>query len=314
MQAEIEKCISTIRQQIKGKDEQVHLALICLLAKGHLLLEDLPGMGKTTLSQCLASVLSMQYARVQFTSDLLPADMLGVNIYEPDTHKFNFHPGPIFNQVLLADEINRASPKTQSALLEAMAESQVSIDGKSYDLPKPFFVIATQNPLFQSGTYPLPESQIDRFTMKLSLGFPDFEAEKAMLLDQGAHTQPSTLKDGHNSISDAVLNTERLLDIQQEVSKVQVSEAVINYILALVNVSRKAHEFPNALSPRATKAIYHCAQACAFVNDRDFVIPEDVQFIFSSVTEHRLRGQDQFASSAKLLSQIILEQIDPMAA
>jgi MoxR-like ATPase len=156
MQTEISQCIEAIRQRIKGKDEQVKLALICLLSKGHLLLEDLPGMGKTTLSQCLASVLSMQYARVQFTSDLLPADMLGVNIYEPDTHKFSFHPGPIFNQVLLADEINRASPKTQSALLEAMAESQVSVDGKSYDLPQPFFVIATQNPLFQSGTYPLP--------------------------------------------------------------------------------------------------------------------------------------------------------------
>jgi MoxR-like ATPase len=303
MQTEISQCIEAIRQRIKGKDEQVKLALICLLSKGHLLLEDLPGMGKTTLSQCLASVLSMQYARVQFTSDLLPADMLGVNIYEPDTHKFSFHPGPIFNQVLLADEINRASPKTQSALLEAMAESQVSVDGKSYDLPQPFFVIATQNPLFQSGTYPLPESQIDRFTMKLSLGFPNFAAEKEMLLEEQMPKQTSP-----------VLDTDTLLRIQDAVANIVVSEAVVDYILALVNITRDNQDYPNPLSPRATKAIYHCAQACAFIEQRDFVTPEDVQFIFSAVTEHRLRGQDQFASATVSLSQQVLKKVDPMAA
>ena len=303
MQTEISQCIEAIRQQIKGKDEQVKLALICLLSRGHLLLEDLPGMGKTTLSQCLASVLSMKYARVQFTSDLLPADMLGVNIYEPDTHKFSFHPGPIFNQVLLADEINRASPKTQSALLEAMAESQVSVDGKSYDLPQPFFVIATQNPLFQSGTYPLPESQIDRFTMKLSLGFPNFDAEKEMLLDERAP-----------NLTSPVLDTEHLLRLQESVANIVVSEAVVDYILALVNITRDNQDYPNPLSPRATKAIYHCAQACAFIEQRDFVTPEDIQFIFSAVTEHRLRGQDQFASSTVSLSQQVLKKVDPMAA
>lgn len=303
MRKDIESCVAAIKQKIKGKDEQIQLALVCLLAKGHLLLEDLPGMGKTTLSQCLASVLSMDYARVQFTSDLLPADMLGVNIYEPDTHQFSFHPGPIFHQVLLADEINRASPKTQSALLEAMAESQVTIDGKSYELPAPFFVIATQNPLFQSGTYPLPESQIDRFTMKLSLGFPDFEAEKAMLLsnDERPFNAP-------------VINAEQLLDLQQQVTNVLVNEAVVDYILALVNATRDNPDFPNALSPRASKAIYRCAQAFAFLHDRSYVIPEDVQMIFSSVTEHRLRGQDQYAQNANLLSLQLLKKVDPIAA
>lgn len=303
MRKDIESCVAAIRQKIKGKDEQIQLALVCLLAKGHLLLEDLPGMGKTTLSQCLASVLSMDYARVQFTSDLLPADMLGVNIYEPDTHQFSFHPGPIFHQVLLADEINRASPKTQSALLEAMAESQVTIDGNSYELPTPFFVIATQNPLFQSGTYPLPESQIDRFTMKLSLGFPDFEAEKSMLLN-----------DDDKLFSKSVIDTEQLVDLQKQVSAVVVSEAVVDYILALVNATRNNQEFPNALSPRASKAIYHCAQAFAFIHDRNYVIPEDVQMIFPSVTEHRLRGQDQYAQTANLLSTQLLKKVDPIAA
>ncbi|MFT5277996.1 MAG: MoxR-like ATPase [Glaciecola sp.] len=303
MRKDIENCVAAIKQKIKGKDEQIQLALVCLLAKGHLLLEDLPGMGKTTLSQCLASVLSMEYARVQFTSDLLPADMLGVNIYESDTHQFTFHPGPIFHQVLLADEINRASPKTQSALLEAMAESQVTIDGTSYELPSPFFVIATQNPLFQSGTYPLPESQIDRFTMKLSLGFPNFEAEKSMLLSNDESTFNQT-----------VLNTDLLLSLQQQVSKVVVSESIVDYILALVNTTRHSQEFPNALSPRASKAIYHCAQAFAFMHDRDFVIPEDVQMILPAVTEHRLRGQDQYAQTTNLLSKQLLNKVDPIAA
>lgn len=303
MRKDIESCVAAIRQKIKGKDEQIQLALVCLLAKGHLLLEDLPGMGKTTLSQCLASVLSMDYARVQFTSDLLPADMLGVNIYEPDTHQFSFHPGPIFHQVLLADEINRASPKTQSALLEAMAESQVTIDGNSYELPTPFFVIATQNPLFQSGTYPLPESQIDRFTMKLSLGFPDFAAEKSMLLN-----------DDDKLFSKAVIDTAQLLDLQKQVNAVIVSEAVVDYILALVNATRNNQEFPNALSPRASKAIYHCAQAFAFIHDRNYVIPEDVQMIFAAVTEHRLRGQDQYVQTANLLSTQLLKKVDPIAA
>ncbi|MFT7200850.1 MAG: MoxR-like ATPase [Glaciecola sp.] len=303
MRKDIESCVTAIRQKIKGKDEQIQLALVCLLAKGHLLLEDLPGMGKTTLSQCLASVLSMDYARVQFTSDLLPADMLGVNIYEPDSHQFSFHPGPIFHQVLLADEINRASPKTQSALLEAMAESQVTIDGNSYELPMPFFVIATQNPLFQSGTYPLPESQIDRFTMKLSLGFPNFEAEKSMLLNNN-----------DRSFSQTVLDTQQLLELQKQVSEVVVSEAVVDYILTLVNTTRDNPEFPNALSPRASKAIYHCAQAFAFIHDRTYVIPEDVQMIFPSVTEHRLRGQDQFAQNTSSLSVQLLKKVDPIAA
>ena len=303
MQVEISKCITAVEQRIKGKTEQVELALICLFAEGHLLLEDLPGMGKTTLSQCLASVLNLEFARIQFTSDLLPADMLGVNIYEADNHRFSFHPGPIFSQMVLADEINRASPKTQSALLEAMAEQQVTVDGKSYPLPTPFFVIATQNPLHQSGTNPLPESQIDRFMMKLSIGYPDFDAEKAMLKMSKVHSYP-----------EAVLSHEQLKDIQERVKDVKVSDAVIQYILNLVNFTRQSNEFPNPLSPRASKAIYSAAQATAFVQGRDFVIPEDVQFILPAVTEHRLLGQDSISKQNIRLSDLLLKQVDPLAA
>ena len=303
MRDDITKCIDEVQTRIKGKRTQIETALVCLLARGHLLLEDLPGMGKTTLSQCLSSVLSLDYSRIQFTSDLLPADMLGVNIYESDTHSFRFHPGPIFSQVVLADEINRASPKTQSALLEAMAEKQVTIDGKSYPLPKPFFVIATQNPLYQSGTNPLPESQIDRFMMKLSIGYPDKHAEKDMLLNQVEDIFPS-----------AVLTPSKLEELQSQVDDVVVSDKVVDYILKLVNETRESNDFPNALSPRASKAIFKAAQAYAFVHERDFVLPEDVQHILPSVTEHRLQNTDTHSKRSKQYSQLLLSKIDPLAA
>jgi MoxR-like ATPase len=277
--------------------------MVCLLARGHLLLEDLPGMGKTTLSQCFSSVLSLDYSRIQFTSDLLPADMLGVNIYEADTHNFRFHPGPVFSQMVLADEINRASPKTQSALLEAMAENQVTVDGKCYPLPTPFFVIATQNPLFQSGTNPLPESQIDRFMMKLSIGYPDFDSEKEMLMRQSEENFPAS-----------VLTPDMLLSLQQEVKQVVVSEKVVEYILKLVNATRNESEFPQALSPRASKAIYAASQAYAFVKGREYVLPEDVQAILPAVVEHRLQGIDSHKQYSTKLSKLLLSKVDPLAA
>lgn len=302
MRSDIENCVSQISRIIKGKETEIELALICLLAKGHLLLEDLPGMGKTTLSHALAQVLGLDFARIQFTSDLLPADMLGVNIFENAAQTFRFHQGPIFKQLVLADEINRASPKTQSALLEAMAERQVTIDGVTRDLPSPFFVIASQNPLHQSGTHPLPESQLDRFNMQLSLGYPSFAAEKSML--QEAIHKPTL---------NTVINLDQLTLLQDKVEQVSVSESVLNYILNLVSVTRKSSDFPNAISPRGSKALYRTAQAAAFVKRRDFVTPEDVQFVLPAVFEHRLRGQ-LLSAVATTYCEHLLQQVDPLAA
>lgn len=302
MRSDIQSCISEISRIVKGKEQQIELSLICLMAQGHLLLEDLPGMGKTTLCHALANVLGLQFARVQFTSDLLPADMLGVNIFESASQTFRFHPGPIFNQLVLADEINRASPKTQSALLEAMAERQVTIDGVSRDLPTPFFVIASQNPLHQSGTHPLPESQLDRFNMQLSLGYPDMQSEKQMLQERNSVPTLSS-----------IISLEQLSAMQQSVTQVSVSDAVVNYILNLVNLTRESSDFPNAISPRGSKALYRTAQAAAFVKRRDFVTPEDVQFVLPGVFEHRLRGQ-LVAPTATTYSEHLMQQIDPLAA
>lgn len=302
MRSDIDTCIKQISRIIKGKETEIELSLICLLAGGHLLLEDLPGMGKTTLSQALAKVLGLEFARIQFTSDLLPADMLGVNIFESNSQSFRFHPGPLFNQLVLADEINRASPKTQSALLEAMEERQVTTDGVSRDLPSPFFVIASQNPLHQSGTHPLPESQLDRFNMQLSLGYPSFESEKLML--QSPDEAP---------VLNTVINLEQLAILQNKIPNVSVSEAVINYILNLVRLSRDSNDFPNAISPRGSKALYRTAQAAAFANRRDFVTPEDVQFVLPAVFEHRLRGQ-LISQTATTYSEHLLAQVDPLAA
>jgi MoxR-like ATPase len=302
MRTDIQNCIDQISQVIRGKQKQIELSLICFLSRGHLLLEDLPGMGKTTLSQSFAQVFGLEFSRVQFTSDLLPADMLGINIYDQNSQQFSFHPGPIFSQVVLADEINRASPKTQSALLEAMAERQVTTDGTTRELPSPFFVIATQNPLHQAGTHPLPESQLDRFNMQLSLGYPDYASEKAMLLRENQAKDVAT-----------VIDIDTLKQMQENVDAVSVSESVVNYILNLVNVTRESSEFPNALSPRAAKALFNTAKAAAFVNRRDFVTPEDVQFVLGAVCEHRLRGQ-LVSQTATSFSDFLLKQVDPLAA
>ncbi|MDP5212070.1 MoxR family ATPase [Pseudoalteromonas tunicata] len=283
----IHAVINNLSQVILGKEKQIKLALACLLARGHLLIEDLPGMGKTTLSHALAVSLGLSYQRIQFTSDLLPADIIGTSIFDLHDKSFSFHQGPLFNQVILADEINRAGPKTQSALLEAMEEHQVSIDGHTYDLPSPFFVIATQNPIYQAGTFPLPESQLDRFLMKLSLGYPSQTAEKEILL-------------GKNLSIDAlspVLSFGDFIYMQSQVHHVNVAHAVIDYVLAIVTYTREPGRYMMPLSPRASLALINAAKAWAFIENRDFVTPDDVQAILPSVIEHRLNLNSNTADS-----------------
>lgn len=279
MNQALDQIIQQLNSVILGKQQQIKLSLCCLLAKGHLLIEDLPGMGKTSLAHALSNILGLDYQRVQFTSDLLPSDITGSTIFDPNKQTFHFHPGPLFNQVVLADEINRAGPKTQSALLEAMEEQQVSIDGKSHPLPTPFFVIATQNPMHQAGTFPLPESQLDRFLMRIGLGYPDKESEKAILLGE--------ISSAAKKIS-ALLTPGSLVEIQSLVNSVVLSNVVVDYILDLVNETRDSQDYPMALSPRASIAIANAAKAWAFIHSRDYVIPDDVQAIFPSVAEHRL--------------------------
>lgn len=305
MQKNLETAIEQISNQVIGKNQQIKLALTCMLANGHLLIEDLPGMGKTTLSHALARTLGLDFSRIQFTSDLLPADMLGLNIFDSAKQSFEFHPGPIFSQLVLADEINRASPKTQSALLEAMEEKQVSLDGETRDLPSPFFVIGTQNPMHQSGTYPLPESQLDRFLMRIQLGYPDWNAEKQMLLSQNTSAIETT---------ESVITVDEFVSMQNEVNKVHASDAILDYVLRLVTFSRETEGFPNPLSPRASKATLQAARAWAFLHSRDYVIPEDIQAVLPSVAEHRLRGSTSDFNGQSSLSEKLLDAIDPLAA
>ena len=299
----LHQAIATINRVILGKQTETKLALCCLLAKGHLLIEDLPGMGKTTLSHTLASTLGLSYSRVQFTSDLLPADVTGVSIFNQHAHDFTFHPGPLFNQVVLADEINRASPKTQSALLEAMEEQQVSVDGTTHTLPQPFFVIATQNPLHQSGTFPLPESQLDRFLMRITLGFPPLEAERKMLTEQYEQDRQTV---------NQVIDHETLTHLQAAVDQVTAQDQVIDYILRLVTHTRVSDEYPNPLSPRATMAILKAARAWAIIDGRDHVTHEDVQTILPAVAEHRLRPETRHLDNNQYVSQLI-KAVDVLA-
>ena len=279
MQSSVSAIIDDLSNVIFGKKQQIKLALTCLFSEGHLLIEDLPGMGKTTLSHALAAVLGLSYQRIQFTSDLLPADILGTNVFNSNEHSFSFHKGPIFSQVVLADEINRAGPKTQSALLEAMEEQQVTVDGKKYSLPTPFFVIATQNPLHQSGTYPLPESQLDRFLMRISLGFPPKEAEKRLLL---------TMQKRDYTQLPQRITEQQLAQIQTQISNIKLSNPVIDYIIELVNYTRESNNFAASLSPRASMALAKAAKSWAYIDGRDYVMPEDVQAVFASVCQHRL--------------------------
>ncbi|WP_075795258.1 AAA family ATPase [Massilia putida] len=270
-----------VSQIVVGKDQQVRLALTCLLAGGHLLIDDVPGVGKTTLAHALALALGLKFNRVQFTSDLLPADVAGISVYEREKNGFVFHPGPIFTQVLLADEINRATPKTQSGLLEAMEERQVTADGVTRMLPEPFFVIATQNPAHQVGTFPLPESQLDRFLMCLSLGYPDPAAERALLMGEDRRAMLKSIA--------PVMRPEELMDAQRSLRAIHASDKLIDYLQALAQASRSGKLFAEGLSPRATLALLQAARAWAALEGRDHVIPEDVQALLVPVCAHRLR-------------------------
>jgi MoxR-like ATPase len=273
--------LAAANQVILGKDAQIRLALACFLARGHLLIEDLPGVGKTTLAQTLAHLLGLPFSRIQFTSDLLPADIVGISIFEREHSEFKFLPGPLFSQVVLADEINRATPKTQSALLEAMEERQVTVDGKTRTLPAPFFVIATQNPSHQIGTFPLPESQLDRFLMRVELGYPDRAAERALLEGGGRREQLLTLA--------ACLTAAQLLPLQAQAAAVYASPALFDYLQALIEATRHSLHFTNGLSPRAALSLLAAARAWAFVDGRHSVLPEDVQAVLPGVACHRLR-------------------------
>jgi MoxR-like ATPase len=279
--APIDRVVSAASTIILGKETQVRLALACLMARGHLLIEDLPGVGKTTLAHVLARSLGMHFQRIQFTSDMLPADIIGVSIYERDSGGFKFHPGPIFSQVILADEVNRSTPKTQSALLEAMEEHQVTAEGETRKLPSPFFVIATQNPSEQVGTFPLPESQLDRFTMRIELGYPDRDAERALLTGIDRRDLLATL--------DPCMSPAELVELQAGVQRVHVSPALLDYVQAIVEHTRRSPDYVTGLSPRAALALVHCARAWALLEGRDKVIPEDVQAILPGVAAHRLR-------------------------
>ena len=301
MQAPFHKAIQTVCQVLVGKDHQVRLAVCALLAKGHLLIEDIPGVGKTTLSQALSTVLGLQHQRVQFTSDLLPSDIVGTTIFNRESNAFELHKGAVFTEVLLADEVNRATPKTQSALLEAMAERQVTIDGVTHNLAESFFVIATQNPERHGGTFPLPESQLDRFMMRLTLGYPDPAAEKAILLGKAGVNKIATLQ--------SVLTPAELLSAHQQVLAVRLSDAVLGYIQRLIAKSRKHDDISVGLSPRAALSLVHAAQAWAWMDEREYLIPEDVQAVFSVVTSHRLRDANYAVPSNDGLARHLLEQV-----
>ncbi|MCV4132166.1 AAA family ATPase [Pseudomonas aeruginosa] len=298
----LEACLKAVDEILLGKDRQVRLALACLLARGHLLIEDLPGMGKTTLSHALARVLGLSFQRIQFTSDLLPGDILGTSVYDKDSGQFVFHPGPVFAELVLADEINRATPKSQSALLEAMEEGQVTIEGATRPLPEPFFVIATQNPASQGGTFSLPESQLDRFLMRLSLGYPGRAAERSLLLGEARRDLLPRLE--------PLLDHAALAAFQAEVPKVRASDALVDYVLRLVEATRTQPAFALGLSPRGSLALLAAARAWALLAGRDYVIPEDVQAVLPAVAGHRLRDQaDPTGHGGGALVQWLLREV-----
>ncbi|MBC3876533.1 MoxR family ATPase [Undibacterium sp. FT79W] len=301
MFSQLHKVAKQVNNVIIGKELQIRQALACLLAGGHLLIEDLPGVGKTTLAHALAISLGLKFNRLQFTSDLLPADVIGVSIFDREKNQFIFHPGPVFTQVLLADEINRATPKTQSSLLEAMEEHQVSAEGQTRKLPSPFFVIATQNPAHQVGTFPLPESQLDRFLMCLSLGYPDAAAERALLLGEDRRALLSKLP--------ALMQASELLQAQQQLKQIHTSPSLVDYVQALAQATRQGDVFAEGMSPRASLALLQAARAWAALEGRDHVLPEDVQAIMIPVIAHRLRPlksvNGKASASADLLAQVI---------
>ena len=284
---------------ILGKDREIRMALACLLARGHLLIEDVPGVGKTTLAHLLAKLLGLDFQRIQFTSDLLPADILGVSVFDRESGSFLFHPGPIFASVILADEVNRATPKAQSALLEAMEERQVTAEGQTRPLPNPFFVIATQNPAHQIGTFPLPESQLDRFLMRIAIGYPDRAAERELLSGADRREMIGALT--------ALLSAESVLELQQQAAQVHAAPALIDYVQALVEHTRHAPEFEAGLSPRAALGMLASARAWALIEGRDHVLPEDIQAVLPAVAGHRLRlaNNGDMAVAVRLLIEAV---------
>ena len=293
----LERLIEAAGQIILGKETQVRLALACLIARGHLLIEDLPGVGKTTLAHVLGRALGLHFQRIQFTSDMLPADIIGVSVYERDTGAFKFHPGPIFAQVILADEVNRTTPKTQSALLEAMEEHQVTVEGETRKLPEPFFVIATQNPSEQVGTFPLPESQLDRFLMRIELGYPDRDAERALLSGSDRRDMLASL--------DPCMSPAELVEQQSNAQRVHVAPALLDYVQAIVEHTRRSPDYVAGLSPRAALALLHSARAWALLEGRDKVIPEDVQAVLPGVAAHRLRPAHDAARRVDVGAQLL---------
>jgi len=299
---ELDKIVEEISHVILGKEKAIRLSLTCLLARGHLLIEDLPGMGKTTLTHVLANILGLDYQRIQFTSDLLPADILGVSIFNRESSSFSFHPGPVFSQLILADEINRATPRAQSALLEAMEESQVTVEGETRPLPKPFFVIATQNPSNQVGTFPLPESQLDRFTMRIELGYPDNMAERELL--KGCDRR-ELLKN-----ITPVINSERLIEMQKQAESIHVSDALLDYLQDLLEYSRRSADYVNGLSPRAGLSVLRCARTWALMQGHPQVLPEDIQQVLPSIISHRLnKVQDDGYTTQENIAAHLIKQV-----
>jgi len=301
MRVEFKNIIDFLSSYLHGKEKAIELTLICLFSKGHLLIEDLPGLGKTTLAIGIAKTLGLDYGRVQATSDLLPSDIIGVSIYNKNTNEFEFKPGPIFNNIILVDEINRATPKTQSALLEAMEEKQVTVDGKTYKLPQPFFVIATQNPVEQYGTFPLPESQLDRFLMKISIGYPSREAEKEII--KGGSKREKLYK------IQPFISKEEIIKIQEEIKNVYVSDKIADYILDIVWATRESKYLDSGLSTRGTLAIINTAKTNAYLEGRDFVIPEDIKKLYKYVIPHRVIFKPEYESQKEEIIKTIVESI-----
>jgi MoxR-like ATPase len=296
--------LSALDSIILGKGRALRLALSCLIARGHLLIEDIPGVGKTTMAHALAQVLGLSWQRVQFTSDLLPADILGVSVFDRTAQRFEFRPGPIFTQLLLADEVNRASPRTQSALLEAMEEHQVSLDGGTHALPDPFFVVATQNPHEQLGTYALPESQLDRFLMRIELGYPDPRHERILLAEGDRRSLLARTA--------AVLTPGQLLDLQRQATRVHLAPPLLDYVQQLVGATRTRTDLKLGLSPRAAQGLVRAAQAWALIEGREAVLPDDVQAVWPAVALHRLEARnaaDRSASQREQLLRMILESV-----
>jgi len=299
----INQIISEVSTVLLGKEQQIKLALTCLFSRGHLLIQDLPGMGKTTLSHALGQVLGLSYNRIQFTSDMLPADILGVSVFDKHSGQFEFHEGPVFTQLLLADEINRTTPKTQSALLEAMEEKQVTVEGQTRKLPDPFFVIATQNPVAQAGTFALPESQLDRFLMRIELGYPDPQAERELFMGLNPRQKLVNIQ--------PCVSREGIEQIQQAAQQVHMSDAVLDYVQRVVEFTRTHAEFAYGVSPRGALALVQCARTWAFIDGRNHVLPEDVQVVMPAVLNHRVRDiADYGDSSGQALVERVLNTVD----